>query len=277
MNISILQPGSNVPELVWPYRYIRRYGKSSSSFTFEAGRKCASGDGVFTFSTPEGNIIFQKVQKMVAHMKDRERLSGGAQPQRKSSTGSSVDTGSPTLQGQRLSNQLKPSQTRPPIPPPTSNEPEYAEYDIAAPQPPPPVPGNRPNLHYDKPNLNEEGGAWKSRGADEMQSDQRVYDQPFTGPGMATLASEFNRLSAGKGFPKENMDTYDHIGPKRKTNEEKDDISYDIPQRVSGNADFSKEGDYDVAVSASRSNKVPLKSPATEEGMYDEIAPQRRK
>jgi len=46
----------------WNYKHIRRYGRSSKSFTFEAGRKCVSGDGHFTFVTDAGDKIFHRIQ-----------------------------------------------------------------------------------------------------------------------------------------------------------------------------------------------------------------------
>ncbi|XP_022236355.1 docking protein 1-like isoform X2 [Limulus polyphemus] len=53
----------------WPYRHIRRYGSSSSKFSFEAGRKCVSGEGLFTFQTKDGLLIFQSVAAYVNVLK----------------------------------------------------------------------------------------------------------------------------------------------------------------------------------------------------------------
>ncbi|XP_013779100.1 uncharacterized protein LOC106463599 [Limulus polyphemus] len=49
----------------WPYRYIRRYGKTPKGFCFEAGRRCQSGEGQFYFETIHGLAIFQSI---TAHM-----------------------------------------------------------------------------------------------------------------------------------------------------------------------------------------------------------------
>jgi hypothetical protein len=48
---------------------IRRYGCSSTSFTLEAGRKCDSGPGVFTFETNCSKQIFTIIQQMTTAMK----------------------------------------------------------------------------------------------------------------------------------------------------------------------------------------------------------------
>ncbi|EOA94901.1 Docking protein 2 [Anas platyrhynchos] len=43
----------------WPYRFLRRFGRDKVTFSFEAGRRCASGEGNFEFETRQGNEIFQ--------------------------------------------------------------------------------------------------------------------------------------------------------------------------------------------------------------------------
>ncbi|RWS17056.1 docking protein 2-like protein [Dinothrombium tinctorium] len=53
----------------WPYRHIRRYGCTKEGFSFEAGRKCQSGDGLFSFLTKEGNEIFQSIGSHVNNLK----------------------------------------------------------------------------------------------------------------------------------------------------------------------------------------------------------------
>lgn len=58
--------------LTWPYRHIRRYGCTTENFSFEAGRKCVSGEGLFTFSTTDGKLIFQSVDAHVLALKSSQ-------------------------------------------------------------------------------------------------------------------------------------------------------------------------------------------------------------
>ncbi|NXJ72073.1 DOK2 protein, partial [Rostratula benghalensis] len=75
----------------WPYRFLRRFGRdkvsfggrqgrwaggglwprgpdpvlSQVTFSFEAGRRCASGEGNFEFETRQGNEIFQAIESAI--------------------------------------------------------------------------------------------------------------------------------------------------------------------------------------------------------------------
>ncbi|XP_067936539.1 docking protein 1-like [Watersipora subatra] len=71
----------------WPYQYIRRYGRTSKNFQFEAGRKCASGAGLFSLITDDGvgEQIFTQVRKRFDII--REKLANHT-------AGSSFDEGS---------------------------------------------------------------------------------------------------------------------------------------------------------------------------------------
>lgn len=64
--------------LTWPYRYLRRFGRDKSTFSFEAGRRCDSGEGSFEFETQRGNFLFQAVESAI----NRQRISF---PQRQTS------------------------------------------------------------------------------------------------------------------------------------------------------------------------------------------------
>ncbi|XP_062375403.1 docking protein 1 [Sardina pilchardus] len=51
--------------LEWPYNLLRRYGRDKMVFLIEAGRRCESGPGAFTFETRQGDDIFSRIETAV--------------------------------------------------------------------------------------------------------------------------------------------------------------------------------------------------------------------
>ncbi|MBN3307172.1 DOK1 protein, partial [Amia calva] len=89
-SLVLKEPKSKKRLLVWPYKLLRRYGRDKVMFSFEAGRRCESGPGNFTFETKQGNDIFQIVEAAIKEQK--------AQAEEKHQSCPSLDSDSPIVQ-----------------------------------------------------------------------------------------------------------------------------------------------------------------------------------
>uniref|UniRef100_A0A3B3BSH7 Docking protein 3-like n=2 Tax=Oryzias melastigma TaxID=30732 RepID=A0A3B3BSH7_ORYME len=49
----------------WPYEQLRRYGSHQSVLTIEAGRRCSSGPGIFSFESSQVDRIFSLIQSSI--------------------------------------------------------------------------------------------------------------------------------------------------------------------------------------------------------------------
>ncbi|XP_067324552.1 docking protein 1 [Anolis sagrei] len=67
--LLLVDPCSGQTLYSWPYRLLRRYGRDKVMFSFEAGRRCESGPGNFTFETAQGNEIFRLVEAAIQSQK----------------------------------------------------------------------------------------------------------------------------------------------------------------------------------------------------------------
>lgn len=76
--LILKEPSTRRKVQVWPYKLLRRYGRDRVMFSFEAGRRCDSGPGNFTFDTKQGNEIFSLVDQAIQSQKalaEERRLS----------------------------------------------------------------------------------------------------------------------------------------------------------------------------------------------------------
>lgn len=76
--IQLSEPASPQALYTWPYRFLRKFGSDKDVFSFEAGRRCASGEGLFAFSSPRARDLCGAVATAIA--RQRERLSDPARP-----------------------------------------------------------------------------------------------------------------------------------------------------------------------------------------------------
>ncbi|XP_023654122.2 docking protein 1-like isoform X1 [Paramormyrops kingsleyae] len=63
--LVLLEPETKEMLLCWPYRLLRRYGNDKETFTIEAGRRCASGPGGFSFETRQSLAIFALMEERI--------------------------------------------------------------------------------------------------------------------------------------------------------------------------------------------------------------------
>ncbi|XP_059227290.1 docking protein 2 isoform X3 [Mustela nigripes] len=64
----------------WPYRFLRRFGRDKVTFSFEAGRRCISGEGNFEFETRQGNEIFSALEEAISAQKNSAHPGPPSQP-----------------------------------------------------------------------------------------------------------------------------------------------------------------------------------------------------
>ncbi|NXU91431.1 DOK1 protein, partial [Xiphorhynchus elegans] len=88
-SLVLKEPQTNEILYVWPYRLLRRYGRDKVMFSFEAGRRCDSGPGNFTFETKQGNEIFRLVEASIQEQK--------AQVEENRQSCDSLDADSPSM------------------------------------------------------------------------------------------------------------------------------------------------------------------------------------
>eukprot|EP00051_Salpingoeca_urceolata_P002865 m.53370 g.53370 ORF g.53370 m.53370 type:complete len:461 (+) comp12377_c0_seq1:266-1648(+) len=93
INLTLVNPDSKRTVAVWPIRYLRRYGRDDVAFSFEAGRKCESGPGVFRCKTHQGNDIFVLVDRAAKSLISHDSLHQRGKHQLQSSELSSPPSG----------------------------------------------------------------------------------------------------------------------------------------------------------------------------------------
>ena len=82
-SIELFRKG--LPSIKWPLKSLRRYGLDAEHFTFEAGRRCQTGPGVYAFKCSRAQQLFELVQNHV-------RLSSEAENARRASVGRVIMT-----------------------------------------------------------------------------------------------------------------------------------------------------------------------------------------
>uniref|UniRef100_A0A8C2P268 Docking protein 2 n=1 Tax=Capra hircus TaxID=9925 RepID=A0A8C2P268_CAPHI len=61
-------------------RFLRRFGRDKVTFSFEAGRRCVSGEGNFEFETRQGNEIFLALEEAISAQKNATSPGPQTQP-----------------------------------------------------------------------------------------------------------------------------------------------------------------------------------------------------
>lgn len=63
--IDIIFHQNGKQETKWPLRCLRRYGYDSELFSFESGRRCPTGEGIYAFKCKKARDLFNLVQTKI--------------------------------------------------------------------------------------------------------------------------------------------------------------------------------------------------------------------
>uniref|UniRef100_A0A8C7EVJ7 Docking protein 3 n=1 Tax=Neovison vison TaxID=452646 RepID=A0A8C7EVJ7_NEOVI len=78
--IQLREASSPQPLYTWPYRFLRKFGSDKDVFSFEAGRRCDSGEGLFAFSSPRAPDLCRAVAAAIARQRERLPELAGPRP-----------------------------------------------------------------------------------------------------------------------------------------------------------------------------------------------------
>ncbi|KAK9507238.1 hypothetical protein O3M35_007147 [Rhynocoris fuscipes] len=80
------------PPVRWPLRSLRRYGHGSQVFSFEAGRRCPTGSGIYAFSCKRADKLFEFVQANVQLRNNEDTVSRNNEDSGSRETGTPAQT-----------------------------------------------------------------------------------------------------------------------------------------------------------------------------------------
>lgn len=77
ISLVLKEMGTEQHVAEWPIQHLRRYGRGRTKFSFEAGDKCKTGVGVYTFNTKEGDQIFHLIDTHARKLSNHKESSYG--------------------------------------------------------------------------------------------------------------------------------------------------------------------------------------------------------
>ncbi|KAM6224545.1 docking protein 3 isoform 1-T1 [Rhynchocyon petersi] len=69
--VRLREPAAQHALYTWPYRFLRKFGSVTGVFSFEAGRRCDSGEGLFAFSSPRAPDLLSAVAAAIARQREQ--------------------------------------------------------------------------------------------------------------------------------------------------------------------------------------------------------------
>ncbi len=73
----IYTDSASADKWTWPLRYLRKYGCDGEVFSFEAGRKCPGGEGLYAFSSRRASKIFELVARNINQGEQQQQAQNG--------------------------------------------------------------------------------------------------------------------------------------------------------------------------------------------------------